>query len=123
MAGNENIAMKVDLSDFLTANGKLEVQEGKLNDILGRYSSLKNRTNEFIEDDDSRCAKMQEAVEAEIKKVRAELKMVQSVHERIQKVCDAMERMEQESEKIIDESKETIREGVEAIIDLSALGL
>lgn len=37
----DSIEMKADLSDFITAQGKLQTQENKLIDILGRYSNLK----------------------------------------------------------------------------------
>lgn len=122
MASN-SLEMKVDLSDFLTAEGTLETQENNLLAILERYRNIKNRASEFIEDDDTRCAKMQEAIETEISKVNAQLKLVQKIHTQIKKVVDAMNSMEQASERLIDENKETIRQGIESIIDLKELGL
>lgn len=120
---SSSLEMKVDLSDFLTAEGALQSQENNLLTILERYRSIKSRASEFIEDDDSRCAKMQEAIETEISKVNAQLKLVQNIHTQIKKVVDAMNSMEEASERLIDENKETIREGIESIIDLKSLGL
>lgn len=117
----DSIEMKADLSDFITAQGKLQTQENKLIDILGRYSNLKKRATEFIEEDDSRFSKMQEVIEEEIKKVKSQLKSVQAIEKRIDAVVKAMDSMEESSTKIMQESKETIKEGVEAIIDLKKL--
>lgn len=119
----DSLKMKVDLSDFLTAQGTLETQENNLMTILQRYGDIKKRASEFIEDDDSRCAKMQEAVDAEISKVKAQLKLVQNIQKQINKIVDAMDEMEKTSERIIDQNKETIKQGVESIIDLKSLGL
>lgn len=122
MASN-SLEMKVDLSDFLTAEGTLATQEENLLSILERYRSIKSRASEFIEDDDSRCAKMQEVIDTEISKVNAQLKLVQNIHTQIKNVVNAMNSMEETSERLIDQNKETIREGIESIIDLKSLGL
>ena len=122
MASN-SLEMKVDLSDFLTAQGTLEAKENDLLAILERYDNIKKRASEFIEEDDSRFSKMQEAVEVEISKVKAQLNLVQKIQDRINKVVDAMNSMEESSNRIIDQSKETIKEGIESIIDLKSLGL
>ncbi len=122
MASN-SLEMKVDLSDFLTARGTLEAKENDLMTILERYGNIRKRASEFIEDDDSRFAKMQEAVEVEISKVKAQLKLVQKIQNQINKIVDAMDSMEESSNRIIDQSKETIKEGIESIIDLKSLGL
>ncbi len=122
MASN-SLEMKVDLADFLTAQGTLEAKENDLMTILERYSNIKRRASEFIEEDDSRFAKMQEAVEVEITKVKAQLKLVQKIQAQINKVVEAMNSMEESSNRIIDQSKETIKEGIESIIDLKSLGL
>lgn len=119
----DTLKMKVDLSDFLKAQSTLETQENNLMNILQRYKNIKKRASEFIEDDDSRCAKMQEAVEVEISKVKAQLKLVQNISGQINKVVQAMNSMEEASERIIEQNKETIKQGVESIIDLKALGL
>lgn len=119
----DSLKMKVDLSDFLTAQGTLDTQENNLMSILQRYADIKKRASEFIEDDDSRCAKMQEAIDVEISKVKAQLKLVQNIQSQIRKIVDAMNSMEEASERIIDQNKETIKQGVESIIDLKALGL
>lgn len=123
MAANNSLEMKVDLSDFLIAESTLESQENKLMNILDRYASLKNRATEFMEDDDTHFEKMQQAVDAEITKVKAELKIVQTVHAQIKKIVDAMNSMDKSATNIIDKTKETIQQGVESIIDLTALGL
>lgn len=120
---SDSLEMKVDLSDFITAQGTLESKENDLMAILERYSDIKKRASEFIEEDDSRFAKMQEAVEMEITKVKAQLKLVQKIQNRISKVVDAMNSMEDSSNRIIDQSKETIKEGIESIIALKELGL
>lgn len=122
MASN-SLEMKVDLSDFLTAEGTLATQEENLLSILERYRNIKSRASEFIEDDDSRCAKMQEVIDTEISKVNAQLKLVQNIHTQIKNVVNAMNSMEETSERLIDQNKETIREGIESIIDLKSLGL
>ncbi len=122
MASN-SLEMKVDLADFLTAQGTLEAKENDLMTILERYSNIKRRASEFIEEDDSRFAKMQEAVEVEITKVKAQLKLVQKIQAQINKVVEAMNSMEESSNRIIDQSQETIKEGIESIIDLKSLGL
>lgn len=122
MAG-DSLKMKVDLSDFMTAQGTLKTQESKLENILTQYNNLKNRTSEFIEDDDSRCAQMKEAVDLEISKVKAQLKLVRKIQDRIDKVCQAMDNMEKNSESIIQKSKETIKSGIDAMIDLNDLDL
>lgn len=119
----DSLKMKVDLSDFMKAQGTLQTQESRLESILGKYTTLKSRASEFIEDDDSRCAKMQEVIEMEISKVKAQLKLVQNIQAKIDKIVEAMDSMEKSSESIINKSKETIKQGVEAIIDLKELGL
>jgi hypothetical protein len=119
----DSLKMKVYLSDFMKAQGTLQTQEGRLESILGKYTTLKSRASEFIEDDDSRCAKMQEVIEMEISKVKAQLKLVQNIQAKIDKIVEAMDSMEKSSESIINKSKETIKQGVEAIIDLKELGL
>ena len=119
----ETLKMKVDLSDFMTAQGTLQTQIGKLQSLLERYASVKKRANEFIEDDDSRYAKLQEVIDQEIKKVRAQLKVVEKIKRQIDEVVKAMDSLENKSNQVIEEGKSTVKNGLESIIDLSDLDL
>lgn len=119
----ETLKMKVDLSDFMTAQQRLEVQVKKLEGILEEYESVKNRANQFIDDDDSRYAEMQEVINEEIKKVKIQLKLVENIKLQIDKVVDAMNEMEKSSRKVLKDSKDSVIKGVTDFIDLGGLDL
>ncbi len=118
---SDSLEMKVDLSDFLTAQGTLKSKEDDLVDILNRYKDIKNRASEFIEEDDSRFSNMQEAVDLEITKVEGQLKLVRKIQKRIDKVVEAMNSMEESSNRIIDKNKETIKNVLNTNVDWSSL--